>query len=229
MKRISCRPSMFVWIVAISALGLSILAAQQLAPTEIEGRAAKVLASAQFVSLPLATASIGRLKIDPDEPLDEYMDKPPLRDDREQVEVVARSITFPSVLNQGEFMIRVEFPNATILCLDAAYYAGRTQGLIWAMDRDTVLEHKLYWTIDNANDLFDTCLDIFLREAVAEENSNDTNQLEDVKELLSEQIQLIQEKLRYAKNVKIKRGALSIDKHFNSTVRHLQDERCLSD
>jgi hypothetical protein len=224
MKRIPCRPSMFIWIVAISALGLSILAAQQLAPTKIQGGVEKMLASAEFASLPLATATIGRLKIDPEQPLDEYMDKSPLRDDREQVEVVARSITFPSVLNQGEFMIRVEFPNATILCLDAAYYAGRAQGLIWAMDRDTVMEHKLYWTIDNANDLFDTCLDIFLREAVADENASDTTQLENVKEILSEQIQLIQEKLRYAKDVKIKRGALSVDKHFNSTVRHLQDE-----
>jgi hypothetical protein len=193
------------------------------APPKTEGGGEKLAASADFASLPLATSTIGRLKIDPEHPLDEYMDESPLRDDREQVEVLARNITFPSVVNQGELVIRVEFPNATILCLDAAYYAGRAQGLIWAMDRDTVVEHKLYWTIDDAKDLFDTCLDIFLRQAIADENLNDKHQLEDVKEIVSDQIQLIQKKLRYAKNIKIKPGPLSVSKHFDGTVRHLRD------
>ena len=123
---------------------------------------------------------------------------------REKVKVLPRSITFPSVLRQGEQMIRVEFPNAAILCLDAAYYAGRAQGLIWAMDRDTVVDHGLQWTIDDAVNLFDTCLLIFLEQAFADKNANDKNQLEDIKKVLSGQIQLIQEKLSYARDVKIK-------------------------
>jgi hypothetical protein len=129
---------------------------------------------------------------------------PPLGYDREQVEVLARSITFAGVLNQGELIISLEYPNATVLCLDAAFYAGRVQGLIWAMDRDTVMEHGLQWTIDNAKDLFDTCLSILLREDVPSQNANDKNQVEDVKEILSGQIRLIQQKLTYARDVKIK-------------------------
>ena len=71
------------------------------------------------------------------------------------------------------------------------------------MDRDTVMEHGLEWTIDNADDLLMGCETILLREAVADENANDKNQLEDVKDILSGHIQLIQEKLRYARDVKI--------------------------
>jgi hypothetical protein len=41
MKRILCRPSMFILIVAISTLGVSILAAQQSGSTKNRGRRRK--------------------------------------------------------------------------------------------------------------------------------------------------------------------------------------------
>ena len=84
--------------------------------------------------LSLASATKGRLKLDPWQPSDKYVTESRLGYDREQVEVLARSNTFPSVLNLGELMLSVEYPNPTLLCLDAAYYAGKAQGLIWAMD-----------------------------------------------------------------------------------------------
>jgi hypothetical protein len=159
----------------------------------------------RLASLSLATATKGRLKPDPGQPSDKYLTKSPLGYDREQVEVLARSNTFPSVLNLGELMLSVEYPNSTLFCLDAAYYAGKAQGLIWAMDRDTVIEHGLQWTIDNAKDLFDTCLSILLRADVAGQNANDNNQADDVKEILSGQIRLIQQKLAYGRDLKIVR------------------------
>lgn len=155
-------------------------------------------------SLSLATSTSGRRKLDPGQPADKYVAESRLGYDREQVEVLARSVTFPYVLNLGEVMLSVEYPNSTLLCLDAAYYAGKAQGLIWAMDRDTVIEHGLQWTIDNAKDLFDTCLGILLRENVAGQNVSDKSQVEEVKEILSGKIQLIQQKLTYAFGVKIK-------------------------
>jgi len=124
--------------------------------------------------------------------------------DREKVDVLARSVTFPEVLIQGQLMISVEFPNAAILCLDAALYAGRVEGLILAMDRDTVVEHRLYWTIDAADDLYYTCLTNLLRQAFANKNLNDRSQLKDLQEDLTEQIQGIQKALAYAQTVKIK-------------------------
>ena len=65
------------------------------------------------------------------------------------------------------------------------------------------MEHGLQWTIDNAKDLFDTCLSILLRENVAGQNANAENQVEDVKEIVSGHIRLIQQKLTYARDVKI--------------------------
>jgi hypothetical protein len=132
------------------------------------------------------------------------MTKSSLLYDREKVEVLARSVTFPEVLNQGELMISVKFPNATILCLEAALYAGRVEGLILAMDRDTVVEHRLYWTIEAADDLYYACLTNLLRKAFADQNVNDRNQLKDIKEDLTGQIQGIQKALRYAQTVKMK-------------------------
>ena len=154
--------------------------------------------------LSLATATKDQRKPDPDLPPNKSLTRSPLNYDRERVEVLARSITFPYVLNLGKFLLSVEYPNSTLLCLDAAYYAGKVQGLIWAMDRDTVMEHELQWTIDNAKDLFDTCLSILLREAVAEQNVNDKNPPEDVKEILSEKIRFIQQRLNFAYGVETK-------------------------
>ncbi len=207
MKRILWHPATFIVSIIFGTLGLSIPAAEQSAPTKIEGASKNIVASADYDPLSLATAVVNPLKIDPKPPSDKYMD-------REKVEVLARSITFPFVMDQGELMISAEFPNATILCLNAAYYAGRVQGLMWAMDRDTVVEHKLYWTVDDAHDLFDKCLIILLQQAFADQNANDRNQLKDVKEELAEQIQIIQEKLRYARDVKIKAGSGSVGVRF---------------
>lgn len=223
MKRLLRRPSTFIVIMAIGTLGLSILAAQQLALTKTDDGSKKIVTSTAFAPLSLAAYPINRLKIDPRHPWDTYITQSHLRADREQVEVLARSITFPPVLKQGERMISVEYPNATILCLEAAYYAGQAQGLILAMDRDSVVEHKLLWTIDNAGDLFDSCLNIYLREAFDDTNANNKKELGDVRAVLSEQIRLIQEKLRYAKNLKTKAPAFSVTKYFAYTDRHRQE------
>jgi hypothetical protein len=157
-------------------------------------------------SLSLATPTKGQRKLDLGQPSGKYLTESTLSYDRERVEVLARSITFPAVLNLGQHVLSVEYPNSPLLCLDAAYYAGKAQGLILAMDRDTVMEHGLQWTIDNAKDLFDTCLGILFREDVAGQDVNKKNQVEKVKEILSGKIRLIQEKLTYAYVVKIKAG-----------------------
>jgi hypothetical protein len=222
MKQFRCALSTFIVIMAMGALALLILALQQFAPAKTEGESEKFVASADFTRLSPAIDAIDRLKLDPEQPS-------ALRADRERVEVLPRSITFPAVINQGEFLISGEFPNTAILCSVASYYAGRAQGLIWAMDRDTVVEHALHWTIDDAGDLFDTCLHVFLREAFADENVNDKNQLEDVKEVLAKQIQLIQKKLKYAQNVKFKTSAPSVGVSFKQPARHDVEGPCLSE
>lgn len=183
---------MSILIMVFGTFVLSTLAAQQLPWAKTEGGSEKIVPYADFARLSLST---DRLKLDHDQPAASQAD-------RERVEVLARSITFPPVLNQGDLLISREFPTATILCLVASYYAGRVQGLIWAMDRDTVVEHELYGTIDDAADLFDSCLRVFLGGAFSPQNAKE-NRLEDVKEVLSKQIQLIQKELRYAKNIKI--------------------------
>ncbi len=214
MKRILWHPATFIVSIIFGTFGLSIPAAVQSALIKIEGASKKIVASDDYDPLSLATAVVNPLKIDPKQPSDKYMIKSALRNDREKVEVLARSITFPFVMNQGELMISAEFPNGTILCLNAAYYAGRVQGLMWAMDRDTVVEHKLYRTVDDAHDLFNKCLIILLQQAFADQNANDRNQLKDVKEELAEQIQIIQDELRYARDVKIKAGSGSVGVRF---------------
>jgi hypothetical protein len=198
--------------MAMAALGLSILASQQSVPGETQAVSENIVASADFTPSP-AIDAIDRLKLDAEQPSASHVD-------REKVEVLTRSITFPAVINQGEFLISGEFPNTQILCSVASYYAGRAQGLIWAMDRDTVVDHALHWTIDDASDLFNTCLHVSLREAFAGENVSDKNQLEDVKEVLSKQIRLIQKKLKYAQNVKVNSGAPSVGVSFTEPARH---------
>jgi len=203
MKRTVIFAFTFVATVGTSVLGTSLTTAQQAGQTKTPSFSDRTSLSPYFDSLAWATAGIKRLKLD----FKESPDKAAARADREKVEVLARSITFPEVLNQGELMISAEFQNATLLCLDAALYAGRVEGLILAMDRETVMEHKLYWTIDAAGDLFNTCLEVFLLEAYAGQTRNNRNQLKEVKEELGEQIQMIQQALRYARNVKIKAAA----------------------
>jgi len=48
----------------------------------------------------------------------------------ENVGVIARSVTFPQVLKQGQTIIDAKYPNASILCLDVANYSGLVTGLI---------------------------------------------------------------------------------------------------
>jgi hypothetical protein len=213
MKYFRCGRCSFILIMAIGALAPSKLASQQFAPAKTEGGSEKIVASADFTRLFPVTEAIDSFKLDLEQPS-------ALRADRERVEVLPRSITFPAVINQGEFIISSEFPNTAILCSVASYYAGRVQGLIWAMDRDTVMEHALQWTIDAAGDLFDTCMHVFLQEAFAGENANNENQLENIKEVLSKKIQLIQKELKYAQNVEIKASAPSVGVRFKQPARH---------
>jgi hypothetical protein len=80
----------------------------------------------------------------------------------EKVGVIARSVTFPSVLNQGQAIIDNKYPNASILCMDVANYSGLVNGLIWSMDRELVEEHELQYLIDQANMAFYTCVGMFI-------------------------------------------------------------------
>ena len=60
---------------------------------------------------------------------------PAFSPDVELAEVLKRSILFPPVLRQGEGLIKFEYPNTLLFCMDAAFYAGRAMGLTWMMDR----------------------------------------------------------------------------------------------
>jgi len=80
----------------------------------------------------------------------------------ERVGVVARSVTFPQVLNQGQAIIDTKYPNASIFCLAAANYSGMVTGLIWSMDRELVEEHGLQYLIDWSSMVEFTCELMFM-------------------------------------------------------------------
>jgi len=84
----------------------------------------------------------------------------------EKVGVIARSVTFPNVLIQGQAIIDTKYANASILCLDVAYYSGLVTGLIWSMDRDLVEEHDLHYLIDWASMVDFTCVLMFMPGAL---------------------------------------------------------------
>lgn len=200
MEQTLLRAFTCVTTIIIGVCATTIVSAWESTPTKIEGASDRIGTSHDFGPLPLATAAVNPHKIDSKQP----SDKSALRNNREKVEVLARSITFPGVLRQGEDIISVEYRNASVLCLDAAFYAGRVQGLMWAMDRDIVVEHNLQWTIDAADALFYGCLPNLLGRPLTGQKANDREHLKDVKKEVTEQIQNIQEALRYARNVKIK-------------------------
>ena len=76
----------------------------------------------------------------------------------EKVGVIARSVTFPQVLKQGQAIIDAKYPNASILCIDVANYSGLVTGLIWSMDRALVEEYRLQYLIDWADMAFFICV-----------------------------------------------------------------------
>jgi hypothetical protein len=80
----------------------------------------------------------------------------------EKVGVIARSVIFPSVLNQGQGIIDTQYPNASIFCLDVANYSGMVTGLIWSMDRELVEEYDLQYLIDRARMAAFTCVGMFM-------------------------------------------------------------------
>ena len=80
----------------------------------------------------------------------------------EKVGVVARSVTFPYVLNQGQTIIDMKYPNASIFCMDVANYSGLVTGLIWSMDRELVEEYGLQHFIDQASMALFTCVGMFM-------------------------------------------------------------------
>ena len=205
--------SPFAWmaVTAIIATGLSLIAVLRLAPLQIEGGRKPVFTSVDFALGSTAADAIKKLNTGVQHPWHRYLTRRRLFYDRERVEVIARSVTFPPVLKQGELILSYEYPNATIWCLDASYYAGKVQGLILAMDRDIVVEHELFWTIDDASDLFYRCLETYHQKAVADPDESDRQDLNDVREQLSGQISYIQENLRFAKDVKIEPRAHFVD------------------
>jgi hypothetical protein len=135
----------------------------------------------------------------------------------ENVRVIARSVTFPQVLNQGQAIINTEYPNASILCMEVANYSGLVTGLIWSMDRATVEEYALQHLIDRASMAFYTCVTMFMPAQVAnpdrviaaspeiEEKTPAVN-TEDAKKAVVAQIEKIQGVIRFAQTVESKQG-----------------------
>jgi hypothetical protein len=135
----------------------------------------------------------------------------------ENVGVIARSVTFPQVLNQGQAIINTEYPNASILCMDVANYSGLVTGLIWSMDRATVEEYRLQYLIDWAGMAFLICVDMFIAPQVANpdrviaasaeiKEKTPAVSMEDAKKAVVVQIEKIQEVLRFAQTVKSKQS-----------------------
>jgi len=207
MKRFLRGAWMFIVIMGFGTPGLFMASAQRSARAKTEGRKETIAGSTDLASLALAAVTIGRLNIAPSEPSKQSMINSAWRLDREKVEVLARSVTFPGVLKQGELLINIDFPTAALLCFEVGYYAGQAGGLILAMDRDTVIEHRFYWIIDAADDLFYGCEAYLFLEANADHPQSNRNQLMELKEVLVEQIQMIQIALRHAQSVKIKAPA----------------------
>ncbi len=220
MKRFLSGLSTFFVTLAIVSLGLSLWAARQVAPSNTNNETKKIGVSAAYDPAALSTAAIARVKLVPNQPWNHPTPQSALRGDRERVEVLARSITFPGVLSQGKLVLSAEFPNAVSLCLVATNYSGRVQGLIWAMDRDTVEKHKLYWIIDLAGEVFDECLEAFLHSTLPGENGNAHNQIQDVKDQLASPVELIQAGLRFAKTVGVEPGGVAIGVSFPTAGRN---------
>ena len=135
----------------------------------------------------------------------------------EKVGVIARSVTFPQVLKQGQAIIDAKYPNASILCIDVANYSGLVTGLIWSMDRALVEEYRLQYLIDWADMAVFICVDMFMPPQVAnpdrliaaspemEEKTPAVN-VDDVKKAVVAQIEKIQGTLRFAQTVKSKQS-----------------------
>lgn len=152
----------------------------------------------------------------------------------ERVGVIARSVTFPAVLNQGQGIIDTKYPNASILCMDFANYLGSVTGLIWSMDRALVEEYGLQYLIDRANRAIFPCAAMLMPSAQGLPEQHATNQgrvdvlfanlggaiavsseikekapavsMEDAKKAVLPQIEKIQEVIRFAQTVKSKQG-----------------------
>ena len=152
----------------------------------------------------------------------------------EKVGVIARSVTFPAVLNQGEGIIDTKYPNASILCMDVANYSGLVTGLIWSMDRALVEEYGLQYLIDRANMAIFSCAAMLMPPAQGLPEQHATTQdrvdvlfanlggaiavssevkekapavsVEDAKKAVVPQIEKIQEVIRFAQTVKSKQG-----------------------
>lgn len=82
--------------------------------------------------------------------------------------MIARSVTFPNVLNLGQAIIDIRYPNASILCLEVAHYSGLAIGLIWSMDRELVEEYDLHDLIDLAGGAVITCELMFMPHELLE-------------------------------------------------------------
>jgi hypothetical protein len=86
----------------------------------------------------------------------------------ERVGVIARSVTIPQVLDQGQAIRGAEYPNASTLCMDVANYSGLVTGLIWSMDRELVEEYGLQFLIDRATMANVPCALLFMPEPFEE-------------------------------------------------------------
>ena len=131
----------------------------------------------------------------------------------ERVGVIARSATFPSVLNLGQAIIDTKYPNASLLCMDVANYSGLATGLIWSMDRELVEEYGLQHLIDLASMALFTCVGMFMPPQFANrviaaspeiKEKTPAVSMEDAKKAVVAQIEKIQEMIRFAQTVKSK-------------------------
>jgi hypothetical protein len=89
----------------------------------------------------------------------------------EKVGVIARSVTFPSVLDHGQAIIDTKYPNVSIFCMNVANYSGLVTGLIWSMDRELVEEYGLQDLIDRATMVIFPCALMFLSPEVVKQQT----------------------------------------------------------
>ena len=142
--------------------------------------------------------------------------------DVELAEVLKRSILFPPVLRQGEGLIKFEYPNLQLFCMDAAFYAGRAMGLTWAMDRPALHQHKLYWMIEGAGAVFDECLKLIAEQFFAGEIRAAEKQQSDDHEEIIERIMMLQNALRQAQLIKYKERKCSFtDSRFQAAQANI--------
>lgn len=207
-----------VVVVAIVMLGLSVIASQSLLPTATDGaKDNRSFAENDGTARKAADWIQDRSKVT----IVNLINRSAADYELELAEIVARTVTFPPVLRRGETLIKMQYPNSQLFCVDSVYYAGRAMGLILAMDRRAVDEHALFWTIDVAGEVFDNCQLLLLREYFADKSVDAGIQMGNEHKEVVEKIELIQAELRRAQKVKFKPREFSVGHGAPDAARNL--------